>query len=119
MENDYQAIIEENIKELFDNIRPRMSDEAMERMEKLFNFAWEAHSKQKRKSGEPYIIHPIAVAKIVVQEIGLPAEQMLFIDDSQRNVDGAIAAGLPAVYYQPGTDLASVLAEALCDSSIL
>lgn len=57
--------------------------------------------------------------KAVVDDIALPAEEMLFIDDSQRNVDGAIAAGLPAVYYQPGTDLASVLAEALCDSSIL
>lgn len=57
--------------------------------------------------------------KAVVEDIALPAEEMLFIDDSQRNVDGAIAAGLPAVYYQPGTDLASVLAEALCDSSIL
>ena len=57
--------------------------------------------------------------KAVVEDIALPAEEMLFIDDSQRNVDGAIAAGLPAVYYKPGTDLAGVLAEALCDSSIL
>ena len=57
--------------------------------------------------------------KAVVEDIALPAEQMLFIDDSQKNVEGAVAAGLPAVYYQPGTDLASMLAEALCDSSIL
>lgn len=57
--------------------------------------------------------------KAVVEDIALPTEQMLFIDDSQKNVEGAVAAGLPAVYYKPGTDLASVLAEALCDSSIL
>ena len=38
-----------------------------------------------------------AFYKAVVEEIGLPAEQMLFIDDSQKNVDGSIAAGLPAV----------------------
>lgn len=57
--------------------------------------------------------------KAVVEDIALPAEQMLFIDDSQKNVEGAVAAGLPAVYYKPGTDLAAVLAEALCDSSIL
>ena len=47
--------------------------------------------------------------KAVVREIGLPAEQMFFIDDSQKNVDGAIAAGLPAVYYEPGTDLEALI----------
>ena len=57
--------------------------------------------------------------KAVIADIAIPAEQMLFIDDSQRNVDGAIAAGLPAVYYEPGTDLATLLAEVLCDPSIL
>lgn len=54
----------------------------------------------------------------VMEDIGGPAENMLFIDDSQKNVDGAIAAGLPAVYYEPGTDLAALLAEALGDPSI-
>ena len=38
---------------------------------KAFEFANEAHRNVRRRSGEPYIIHPIAVAKIVVQEIGL------------------------------------------------
>lgn len=56
--------------------------------------------------------------KIVIEEIGIPSEDMLFIDDSQKNVDGAVAAGLPAVYYEPGTDLCSLLAEALNDPSI-
>lgn len=54
----------------------------------------------------------------VMEDVGGPAENMLFIDDSQKNVDGAIAAGLPAVYYEPGTDLAALLAEALGDPSI-
>jgi putative hydrolase of the HAD superfamily len=54
----------------------------------------------------------------VMEEIGLPAEDMLFIDDSQKNVDGAAAAGLPAVYYEPGTDLAALLSEVLEDPSI-
>ena len=57
--------------------------------------------------------------KAVVADIPLPAEEMIFVDDSQTNVDGAIAAGLPAVYYKPGTDLARVLADALNDTSIL
>lgn len=38
---------------------------------KAFEFANEAHKGVRRRSGEPYIIHPISVAKIVVKEIGL------------------------------------------------
>ena len=60
-----------------------------------------------------------AFYKAVMEDIALPAEDMIFVDDSQRNVDGAIAVGLPAVYYEPGTDLARVLAEALVDPTIL
>jgi len=49
----------------------------------------------------------------VVSDIGLPAEQMLFIDDSMKNVEGSVAAGLPAVFYQPGTDLEALLEDVL------
>ena len=56
--------------------------------------------------------------KAVVEQIGLPAEDMLFIDDSQKNVDGSIAAGLPAVYYKPGTDLSALLADVLDDDTL-
>lgn len=38
---------------------------------KAFDFARSAHNGVRRRSGEPYILHPIAVAQIVVQEIGL------------------------------------------------
>jgi GTP diphosphokinase / guanosine-3',5'-bis(diphosphate) 3'-diphosphatase len=48
-------------------------DEDMQLIRKAFNLANNAHQNVKRKSGEPYIIHPIAVAKIVAQEIGLGA----------------------------------------------
>ena len=54
----------------------------------------------------------------IMDDIGIPAENMLFIDDSQKNVDGSVAAGLPAVYYEPGSDLAALLAEALNDPSL-
>lgn len=40
---------------------------------RAFDFAAEAHKDQRRKTGEPYIFHPIAVAKIVANEIGLGA----------------------------------------------
>ena len=54
-----------------------------------------------------------AFYKRVMEEIGRPSDELLFIDDSQANVDGAIAAGLPAVYYKPGSDLAALLADVL------
>ncbi|MBQ2112218.1 MAG: HAD family phosphatase [Bacteroidales bacterium] len=50
-----------------------------------------------------------AFYKAVMEDIGLEREDMLFIDDSQKNVDGALAAGLPAVFYRPGSDLAELL----------
>ena len=57
--------------------------------------------------------------KRVVAQLGGVVDDMLFIDDSMRNVEGAIAAGLPSVYYEPGSDLAALLADALDDKSIM
>ena len=54
-----------------------------------------------------------AFYKAVMEDIGIAPEEMLFIDDSQRNVEGALKAGLPAVYYEPGTDLEKLLSEVL------
>ena len=45
-------------------------------IDKAFKIANEAHWNMRRKSGEPYIIHPISVAKIVNQEIGLGAKSI-------------------------------------------
>ena len=51
--------------------------------------------------------------KAVIADIGLPAQEMLFIDDSKANVAAAIAAGLPAVWYEPGTDLEATVYSSL------
>lgn len=47
-----------------------------ELIDKAFKIANEAHWNMRRKSGEPYVIHPICVAKIVNQEIGLGARSI-------------------------------------------
>ena len=54
-----------------------------------------------------------AFYKAVMEDIGIAPEDMLFIDDSQKNVEGSIRAGLPAVYYEPGTDLEALIDKVL------
>ncbi|MFW5758497.1 MAG: RelA/SpoT family protein, partial [Bacteroidota bacterium] len=58
-------------RSLLEVCRPTTDDEDRKKIRKAFNFALEAHKEHRRKSGEPYIYHPISVAKIAVQEIGL------------------------------------------------
>jgi len=45
--------------------------EDLERIRQAYEYAYRAHEKQTRKTGEPYILHPIAVARIVNEELGL------------------------------------------------
>lgn len=59
-----------------------------------------------------------AFYQAVLTDIGRPSDEVLFIDDSQKNVDGAVAAGMPAVYFEPGTDLSALLADVLGDESL-
>lgn len=69
---DDERIIEQKYNELLascDKICKQESD--WDIIVKAFFLAKEAHKGVRRKSGEPYILHPLAVAKIVVDEIGL------------------------------------------------
>jgi GTP pyrophosphokinase len=60
---------------------------------KAFRLAKEAHKGMRRKSGEPYILHPIAVAKIVTHEIGLGAKSVIcailhdVVEDTEYTVE--------------------------------
>ncbi|MEO8590497.1 MAG: bifunctional (p)ppGpp synthetase/guanosine-3',5'-bis(diphosphate) 3'-pyrophosphohydrolase [Flavobacteriales bacterium] len=56
---------------LLRSIRGERLPEDNRMIRKAFNIAVEAHKQQRRKSGEPYIYHPIAVARICAEEIGL------------------------------------------------
>ena len=89
----------------------KLFEEAGAPLDKVFRKCFLSYEVKALKPSEKFY-------KSVIEEIGLPAEQMLFIDDSQKNVDGSIAAGLPAVYYQPGTDLSALLADVLGDPEI-
>ena len=70
-EEDYK-LIEQEFEGLKQASKQRCKDEEQYQLVlKAFEFANEAHKGVRRRSGEPYILHPIAVAKIVVDEIGL------------------------------------------------
>ena len=67
------AAIAKAYKELLKVSYQTLSREDKKLIRQAFDVAVDAHKDQRRKSGEAYIFHPIAVAKIVAQEIGLDA----------------------------------------------
>ncbi|MBP0903806.1 RelA/SpoT family protein [Mariniflexile gromovii] len=67
------AAITKAYKELLKVSYTTLTDDDKKLIRKAFEIALDGHKDQRRKSGEAYIFHPIAVAKIVAQEIGLDA----------------------------------------------
>jgi GTP pyrophosphokinase len=59
--------------DLIKAIKVQLDEEDEALIKKAFDLAVDAHKNMRRKSGEPYIFHPIAVAKICAEEIGLGA----------------------------------------------
>lgn len=72
LEAENKAIAKE-YKELLRISYQTLSEDDKKLIRKAFDVAVDAHKDQRRKSGEAYIFHPIAVAKIVASEIGLGA----------------------------------------------
>lgn len=76
METNYDMQVAESASQVFEFMRNRVSSEELDRLQRAYRFAREAHKLQKRKSGEPYIIHPIAVARICAVELKLDANSV-------------------------------------------
>ena len=66
-----EEMINQAFHELLNDYLATKHRKRVEIITKAFNFANQAHKGIKRRSGEPYIMHPIAVASIVCNEIGL------------------------------------------------
>lgn len=71
MEANYDTIIAETADKVFRSMEPRVSPRQLKQLHDAYEFAYEAHKEQRRKSGEPYIIHPISVALIAAKELML------------------------------------------------
>jgi GTP pyrophosphokinase len=63
--------VRKKFDELLVKMEDTLKDEDRVNLEKAYNLAVDAHKYQRRKSGEPYIFHPIEVARICFEEIGL------------------------------------------------
>ena len=93
MMQNYDKIIQEKAQVVFMEMEKRVSAEDMTRILAAFELAREAHAEQKRKSGEPYIIHPIAVATIVAEELKLGANPVIaaflhdVVEDTAYTID--------------------------------
>ena len=70
LENE-KKLISKQYRKLLRILKDRIDTNSKKNLRHAFEMAVEAHSKTRRKSGELYIFHPIAVAQIVSEEIGL------------------------------------------------
>ena len=91
------------LRELKGNIKP--GDKVLLRT--AFEMAAEAHKTMRRKSGEPYILHPLAVAKICVEEIGLGVRSTIcaLLHDTVEDTD----VTLQDIQMEFGAEIAKIV----------
>ncbi len=69
--DEEKKLIRRAYRRLLRTIKTKLNTEDQTNIRKAYELAVDAHKAQRRKSGEPYILHPIEVARICVEEIGL------------------------------------------------
>ena len=80
-------------RKLLRTAKPYLKDNDAKMIKKAFNTSVEAHKDMRRRSGEPYIYHPLAVAQIVVEEIGLGTTAIVaallhdVVEDTDMTID--------------------------------
>ncbi|MBQ3243184.1 MAG: bifunctional (p)ppGpp synthetase/guanosine-3',5'-bis(diphosphate) 3'-pyrophosphohydrolase [Bacteroidaceae bacterium] len=89
--------IDLEVEELLGRLARRLSAEDIARIADSYQLARAAHMEQRRKSGEPYIMHPVAVAKIVAEELRLGANPIIaaflhdVVEDTPYTIDDIAA----------------------------
>ena len=84
--------IDQGVEELLALLSRRIESDDIRRIKEAYLFAKEAHKEQRRKSGEPYVVHPLAVARVVAEELGLGANPIIaaFLHDVVEDTDYTI-----------------------------
>lgn len=90
-ETEYKEIDKE-FHSLIKKVRPKCTEEDLNNLDKAYNLILKAHNYQRRKSGEPYVFHPIEVARICFEEIGLGATSIIsaLLHDVVEDTDTSI-----------------------------
>ena len=87
----YSEGYDDGFKEFFEEVKKNPQYDC-EKIEKAYNLAHDAHKNQRRRSGEPYIMHPVAVAKILFN-LGMDNECIIgallhdVVEDTEYNID--------------------------------
>ena len=93
MKQNYEKEIIKMAHQLFHVMEMRVSADDLKRIREAFEFASKAHEGQMRKSGDPYIVHPVTVAMIVAKELELGANPVIaaflhdVVEDTAYTID--------------------------------
>ena len=112
-----EEMINQAFHELLNDYLNTKHRKKVEIITKAFNFANQAHKGIKRRSGEPYIMHPIAVASIVCNEIGLGSTSIcaallhdvvedtnVTFDELEKNFSPEVIEGLKLLTHDKNVD---------------
>lgn len=77
MNEKYEKKIQADVDTIFTLMARQVNEKQMNLLHEAYDFAAYAHKDQQRKSGEPYISHPVAVARIVAEELELGASPVI------------------------------------------
>lgn len=85
--------IERRYQEILHAFKRELSEKELQNLHKAYSLAVSAHAHMRRRSGEPYIYHPLEVAYIVVNDIGLGATSVIcaLLHDVVEDTDYTLA----------------------------
>jgi GTP diphosphokinase / guanosine-3',5'-bis(diphosphate) 3'-diphosphatase len=106
-EEQEKKLILREYRSLLRSLKPKLKPGDKELVRVAFEMSAEAHKTMRRKSGEPYILHPLAVARICIEEIGLGVRSTIcaLLHDTVEDTD----ITLDDVQREFGTEIARIV----------
>ncbi|NII23738.1 bifunctional (p)ppGpp synthetase/guanosine-3',5'-bis(diphosphate) 3'-pyrophosphohydrolase [Pseudoflavitalea sp. X16] len=106
-EEQEKKLILREYRALLRSLKPKLKPGDKELLRRAFEMAADAHKTMRRKSGEPYILHPLAVARIGIEEIGLGVRSTIcaLLHDTVEDTD----ISLEDIEREFGTEIARIV----------